>query len=147
MNAVNFYRIEHWLWKRKVPILPQFIHHLIFLMFNSHIPASCTIGKGTRFAYGGIGVVIHANCVIGNDCIIGTNVTIGGRSGRINSPTIGNNVYISTGAKVLGDIQIDDNVIVGANAVVIKDVPRNAIVVGVPSKIVKYSPEGNRLIP
>lgn len=118
-----------------------------FLMFNSHIPASCTIGKGTRFAYGGIGVVIHANCVIGDDCIIGTNVTIGGRSGRIKPPTIGNNIYISTGAKILGDIQIDDNVIVGANSVVIKDVPRNAIVVGVPSRIIKYSPEGSRLIP
>ena len=147
MNAVDLYRIEHWLWKKRVPILPQFIHHLIFLMFNSHIPASCTIGKGTRFAYGGISVVIHANCVIGDDCIIGTNVTIGGRSGRIKPPTIGNNIYISTGAKILGDIQIDDNVIVGANSVVIKDVPRNAIVVGVPSRIIKYSPEGSRLIP
>ena len=147
MNAVDLYRIEHWLWKKRVPILPQFIHHLIFLMFKSHIPASCTIGKGTRFAYGGIGVVIHANCVIGDDCIIGTNVTIGGRSGRIKPPTIGNNIYISTGAKILGDIQIDDNVIVGANSVVIKDVPRNAIVVGVPSRIIKYSPEGSRLIP
>lgn len=147
MNAVDLYRIEHWLWKKRVPILPQFIHHLIFLMFNSHILASCTIGKGTRFAYGGIGVVIHANCVIGDDCIIGTNVTIGGRSGRIKPPTIGNNIYISTGAKILGDIQIDDNVIVGANSVVIKDVPRNAIVVGVPSRIIKYSPEGSRLIP
>lgn len=70
-----------------------------------------------------------------------------GRSGRIKPPTIGNNIYISTGAKILGDIQIDDNVIVGANSVVIKDVPRNAIVVGVPSRIIKYSPEGSRLIP
>ena len=47
----------------------------------------------------------------------------------------------------MGDIQIDDNVIVGANSVVIKDVPRNAIVVGVPSRIIKYFPEGSRLIP
>lgn len=147
MNAISFYRVEHWLWKRKVPILPSIIHNLIFLIFNSHIPASCTIGKGTRFAYGGMGVVIHASCKIGDDCIIGTNVTIGGRSGKPNPPIVGNNVYISTGAKVLGDIKIEDNVIVGANAVVIKDVPRNAVIAGVPSKIIKYSPEGNRLIP
>lgn len=147
MNAINIYRIEHWLWKKRIPILPKIIHHFMFLMFNSHIPASCVIGKGTRFAYGGIGVVIHANCVIGDNCTIGTNVTIGGRSGRVNPPIIGNNVYISTGAKVLGDINIEDNVIVGANSVVIKDVPRNAVVAGVPSKIIKYSPEGNRLIP
>lgn len=147
MNAISFYRIEHWLWQKKIPILPQLIHHVIFLIFNSHIPASCTIGKNTRFAYGGIGVVIHAHSIIGDNCIIGTNVTIGGRSGRVNPPIIGNHVYISTGAKVLGDIKIEDNVIIGANAVVIKDVPLNAVVAGVPSKIIKYSPEGERLIP
>lgn len=147
MNAIAFYRVEHWLWKRKVPFFPKIIHHIIFLMFNSHIPASCLIGKGSKFAYGGMGVVIHAHCVIGCDCIIGTNVTIGGKSGKPNPPMIGNNVYISTGAKILGDIKIEDNVIIGANAVVIKDVPRNAVVVGVPSRIIKYSPEGHRLIP
>ena len=64
MNAISFYRIEHWLWKKKIPFFPKIIHHIIFLMFNSHIPASCLIGKGSKFAYGGMGVVIHAHCII-----------------------------------------------------------------------------------
>lgn len=142
MNAISLYRIEHWFWKRKIPILPTFIHHIIFLIFNSHIPASCVIGQGSRFAYGAIGVVLHTRCVIGNNCIIGTNVTIGGKNGALNPPVIGNNVYIATGAKVLGNIIIEDNVVIGANAVVVRDVPRNAVVAGVPAKIIKYSHAG-----
>ena len=77
MNAIGLYRIEHWCYLKKIPIFPKLIHSLIFLLFNSHIPASCTIGKGTRFGYGAIGVVIHSNAIIGKNCIIGTNVTIG----------------------------------------------------------------------
>ena len=89
MNAISFYRVEHWLWKKKVPILPAVIHNIIFLMFNSHIPASCTIGKGTRFAYGGMGVVIHATCIIGDNCIIGAG-SIVSKSIPSNSVALGN---------------------------------------------------------
>ena len=96
MNAIGLYRIEHWCYLKKIPIFPKLIHSLIFLLFNSHIPASCTIGKGTRFGY-----------------------------------------YISTGAKVLGPINIGNNVTIGANAVVITDVVDNAIVGGVPARILK----------
>lgn len=95
------------------------------------------MGKGTKFGYGGIAVVIHARAVIGNNCIIGQCVTIGGKSKHKNVPRIGNNVQISIGAKILGPITIGDNVIVGANAVVVKDVPANCIVAGVPAKIIR----------
>ena len=135
MNAIHFYRIERWFYG-KVPFMASIIHHIIFLLFNSHIPGSCLIGKGTRFAYGAIGIVLHADCKIGKNCIIGTNVTIGGR-GRKGVPVIGDNVYIATGAKVLGPITIGDNVVIGANAVVINDVPANVVVAGIPAKIIK----------
>ncbi|MDA9575639.1 hypothetical protein N9R87_00685 [Flavobacteriaceae bacterium] len=105
-------------------------------MYNSSIPFQCTIGKNSRFAYGGIGVVLHKRTVIGENCMIGSNVTIGGKSGHFNVPIIGRNVYIGTGAKVLGPITIGDNVIIGANAVVIKDVPANNTVAGIPAKVI-----------
>ena len=69
--------------------------------------------------------------------MIGTNVTIGGRSGHFEVPIIGDNVFIATGAKVLGPIVIGDNVTIGANSVVIKNVPDNCKVAGVPAKIIK----------
>ena len=93
------------------------------------------VGNKTRFAYGAIGVVIHSQAIIGNNCIIGTNVTIGGGSKK-GVPIIGNNVYLSTGSKIIGNITIGSNSVIGANAVVVKNVPPNCVVAGVPAKII-----------
>lgn len=82
-------------------------------------------------------VVVHARAVLGKKCMIGTCVTIGGKSGWYEVPVIGNNVHIANGAKIIGPVRIGDNVIIGANAVVVKDVPDNCIVAGVPAKIIK----------
>lgn len=82
-------------------------------------------------------MVIHARAEIGARCIIGQNTTIGGRSGHYPVPKIGNNVEICAGSRVLGPITVGDNAIIGANAVVIHDVPANAVVAGVPAKIIK----------
>lgn len=88
-------------------------------------------------AYGGIGVVIHARAVIGENCVLGQNITIGGKSGWYEVPIFGDNVHVSAGARILGPVRIGNNVIIGANAVVVKDVPDNCIVAGVPAKIIR----------
>ena len=137
LNAIHIHQIAHWLKRHHIPLLPGLLTLLIFLLYNSKVPAGAKIGKGTRLGYGGIGVVIHDRAVIGADVMIGPNVTIGGRSGHYEVPVIGDRVEISTGAKVLGPIKIGNNVIIGANAVVIKDVPDNVIVAGVPAKIIR----------
>lgn len=136
INAYFFYKLANKLYRLKIPIFPYIIKLIIFLVYNSSIPFQCAIGKNSRFAYGGIGVVLHKRTVIGESCMIGSNVTIGGKSGHFNVPIIGNNVYIGTGAKVLGPITIGDNVTIGANAVVIKDVPANNTVAGIPAKVI-----------
>lgn len=51
--------------------------------------------------------------------------------------TIGDNCYIGVGVSVLGPVTIGNNVTIAAGAVVIKDVPDNAVVAGVPAKVVK----------
>lgn len=136
-NLYTFYSLAHLLYKWKIPFLPSLIKLLIFFIYNSNIPFQCKIGKGSSFGYGGIGVVIHKRSTIGENCVIGTNVTIGGKAPHYKVPVIGNNVYIATGAKILGPVSIGNNVIVGANAVVINDVPDNSTVAGVPAKIIK----------
>ena len=108
-------------------------------MWGAYISPSCQIGKNTKFGYGGSGVVIHDRAVIGNDCIIGPGVTIGGRSKKYEVPIVGNGVFLGAGSKILGDIKIGDGAIVGANAVVINDVPSRCITVGIPAKIIKYN--------
>lgn len=134
-----FYKIYHFLYQIKIPILPKVLMFINRIIFGAYIPPSCEIGNGTRFAYGGSGVVIHSKAIVGKGCIIGTGVTIGGRgkhSKGKNSPRIGDNVYISNGAKILGPVVIGNNCIIGANAVVIKDIDDNCVVAGVPARII-----------
>jgi Serine acetyltransferase len=138
INALFFYRISRWLYLHHVPIIPLLIMGLIFFLYNSHIPYQAKIGKGTRLGYGGIGVVIHKDAVIGEKCMIAQHVTVGGGNSRYPGlPIIGNNVHISHGAIVFGGITIGDNVVIGANAVVNKPLPANAIVAGVPAKVLR----------
>jgi len=137
MNLIKVHRIGHFFYKKKIPILPRVFRFIVFLLYNSDIPSSVVIGKNTLFGHSGIGVVIHQDAVIGDDCVIGQGITIGGRSKNPTVPVIGNKVYIAAGARVLGPIKIGNNVIIAPNAVVINDVADNCIVGGIPAKVLK----------
>ena len=140
LNAIYFYRVARWCYLHHIPVIPKLITLLIFLIYNSKIPYTAQIGEGTKFGYGGIGCVLHDRTAVGKNCMVGSNVTIGGRSGHYDVPVIGDNVEIATGSKVLGPICVGNNAVIGANAVVIKDVPGNDVVAGVPAKIIKITP-------
>lgn len=137
MNAITLYRIGNWCYKRHIPLIPKLTKGLTFLLFNSVVPFTAEIGKGTKFAYGAIAIVVHSRAVIGDNCIIGTCVTIGGNKNHKEVPRIGNHCYIATGAKVLGPITIGDESFIGANSVVTRNVPARSLVAGIPAKIIK----------
>ena len=137
MNAIYFYRIGNFFFKRKIYPISKLFDIIIFLLYNSYIPSSCEIGVGTKFSYKAIGVVIHARSKIGKNCLIGQNITIGGKDGSLNPPVIKDNVYISAGARLIGDITIGNNCIIGANAVVNKSFDDNNVIAGVPAKVIK----------
>lgn len=93
---------------------------------------SRNIGGGLRLPHLN-GIYIHGNVVIGENCTILQQVTIGANEHKLNfraAPQIGNQVYIGAGAKIIGDVVIGDNVRVGANAVVTKNIPAGKTVVG-----------------
>jgi serine O-acetyltransferase len=137
MNAIFFHRIGSFFYKKNIKLISRIVDGFIFLIYNSYIPSSCKIGKGTKFAYKGISVVIHNRSIIGKNCIIGQSITIGGKDGSLNPPVIGNNVYIAAGSRIIGDIQIGDNCIIGANSVVNKSFKHNLVIAGVPAKKIR----------
>ncbi|EHN13968.1 MULTISPECIES: serine O-acetyltransferase [Clostridium] len=140
-NAIYFYRLERKLYLWNIPIIPKLIKLLIFLIYNCVIPYECEIGNGTKFGYGGMGVVIHKKSEIGSNCFVSQQVTIGGKTGYNEVPKFGDNVIIGAGAKILGPITIGNNVTIGAGAIVLKDVPDNAVVVGNPARVIKIKAE------
>lgn len=80
-------------------------------------------------------IVIGAGSIIGSQCTIYQDVTIGQNHGLY--PRIGENVIVYPGAKIIGGIHIGDGAIIGANAVVVTDVPENSVVGGIPAKVLK----------
>ena len=131
------YRVERWLYLHHLTLLAKIIRGLIYLLYSGFIPYICKKGKGTSFGYKGMGVVVHDNAKIGENCVIAQQVIIGGRSKIPDVPVIGNNVYIGCGAKILGDVIIGDDCVIGANAVVIHNVDSGSVVAGVPAKVIK----------
>lgn len=77
------------------------------------------------------GIIMSSGVELGEDVVIGHQVTIGNRNGVLATPKIGNRVYIGAGAKILGPVTIGDDAIIGANAVITKDVPAGKTAVGV----------------
>lgn len=103
-------------------------------LFN-RIAAFCSYRKNSFFMHNGLGCVIHAKSIIGNNVLIYQNVTLGGRNGK-SGISIGDNVIIGAGACVLGNIVIADNVKIGANAVVLSDISCGKTAIGIPARIV-----------
>lgn len=84
------------------------------------------------------GIVIHGDCVIGDDSIIRQGVTLGNRylDRPFEAPKLGARVNVGAGAKIFGKVTIGDDANIGANAVVLCDVPAGATAVGLPAKII-----------
>lgn len=118
-----------------LPALLLLKHYSI--KFGIDIPYQTQIGRGLYIGHFG-GIVVNPRVVIGENCNLSQGATLGqtNRGPRAGVPTIGNSVFIGPGAKIIGNIRIGNNVAIGANAVVTKDVPDNAVVVGIPARII-----------
>jgi serine O-acetyltransferase len=109
-----------------------------------YISPDCTIGPGLYIGHFG-GIIVHPDVVIGRDCNLSQGVTLGlaRRGDQWGVPTLGDRVYVAPGAKVIGPIHLASGTVVGANAVVTKDTEPDAVVVGVPAKVISYTGSGD----
>lgn len=107
---------------------------------------SNNLGPDFRLMHLGALVRIKKHCRMGRNCTMLPGVVIGNKHLQSGEEfiSIGDNCYIGLGAKIFGAVKIGDNVTIGANAVVTKDIPDNAVVGGIPTRIIwikekKYS--------
>ena len=136
LHALYFYRIAHWLWIHHLRTVGRLISHVGRFLTGIEIHPGAVIGGGL-FIDHGMGVVIGETTEIGEDVTIYQGVTLGGTSleKKKRHPTIGNNVVIGAGAKILGPFKVGENSRIGSGSVVVKEVPPNAVVVGVPGQV------------
>ena len=142
VKAVFFHRIANFFSIAKLDLIARIISQFSRFLTGIEIHPKAKIGENL-FIDHGMGVVIGETSEIGNNVTIYHMVTLGGISPSINSddqrdskrhPTLMDNVVVGSGAQVLGPVVIGKNAKIGANAVVTKDVPENAVMVGIPAK-------------
>ncbi len=113
------------------------LHYAI--KYGISIPYGTRVESGLYIGHYG-GIVVNADSIIGKNCNLMHGVTIGqaNRGERRGSPIIGDNVFIGAGAVLIGKIKVGNNVAIGTSAVVTTDIPDNAVVVGIPAKVISY---------
>lgn len=118
-------------------IIVKLIYKHIQHKTGIQVPLGTNVGAGLRFFHHDC-IILAQMCVIGKNVSIHQGVTIGrsfnGKHAGV--PTVGDNVVIFPGAKIIGKVTVGSNAVIGANAVVVNDVPENAIVGGIPAKII-----------
>lgn len=102
---------------------------------GTHRNMGATFETPPNLPHGLNGIIVSHNAVIGKNCTIFHQVTIG--EGRGGAPVIGDNVLIGAGAKIIGDVHIGNNVRIGTGCVVMQDVPENCTVIPAPAQFIQ----------
>jgi serine O-acetyltransferase len=134
-HALQCYRVAHQLWKDGRDTLAYLIQSRVSERFGVDIHPAAEVGAGIMIDHA-TGVVIGETAVVGDDCSLLHEVTLGGTGvkGGDRHPKIGRGVLIGAGAKVLGAIAVGDEAKIASGSVVLQSVPAKCTVAGVPAK-------------
>src|SRR6266851_3500158 len=144
-RAVAVHRFGQWrmgirpkLLRAPFSVLYRLLFRWIRNVYGIELPYTVRLGRRVIIEHQS-GIVIHGNCVIGDDCVIRQGVTLGNRNfeTRFEAPRLEDRVNVGAGAKVLGGVTISSGATIGANAVVMIDVPAGATAVGVPARLLE----------
>ena len=141
-QALQAYRVAHWLWTRGRETLALHFQSRMSELFQVDIHPGARLGSGL-FLDHGTGIVIGETAVVGDDVSMLHNVTLGGTGAERGDrhPKIGKGVLLGAGAKVLGNITVGDYAKVASGSVVLKAVPSGCTVAGVPARLVNCPTE------
>ncbi|APX88386.1 serine O-acetyltransferase [Brevirhabdus pacifica] len=136
-QAVQAYRIGHWLWQQKRHDLAYYFQMRVSEAYGVDIHPAARIGKGLMIDHAH-SVVIGETAVVGDNVSMLHSVTLGGtgKDEQDRHPKIADGVLIGAGAKVLGNIKVGHCSRIAAGSVVLQEVPPCKTVAGVPARIV-----------
>ncbi len=136
-QALQSYRVAHWLWVQGRKSLALFLQHRIAGVFDVDIHPAARIGKGIMIDHA-TGVVIGETAVLEDNVSMLHGVTLGGsglQTGK-RHPTVRRGVLIGVGAQILGNLDVGEGAKIGAGSLVLDNVPAHTTVAGVPARIV-----------
>lgn len=136
-QALQAYRMGHWLWRKGRRDMAYFVQMRCSECFGVDIHPAAQIGTGVMIDHAH-SIVIGETATVGNDVSMLHSVTLGGtgKEDGDRHPKIGDGVMIGAGAKVLGNIRIGHHSRIAAGSVVLHEVPPCKTVAGVPAKVI-----------
>ena len=136
-QALQAYRISHWLWCEGRHDMARFFQMRVSEVFGVDIHPAARIGKGIMIDHAH-SIVIGETAVVGDNVSMLHSVTLGGtgKDDEDRHPKIADGVLIGAGAKVLGNIKVGYCSRIAAGSVVLHEVPPCKTVAGVPARIV-----------
>jgi serine O-acetyltransferase len=136
-QAIQAYRVGHWLWTKGKYDLAYFVQMRVSEIFGVDIHPAAKIGQGIMIDHAH-SIVIGETAVVGDNVSMLHSVTLGGtgKEEEDRHPKIGDGVLIGAGAKVLGNITVGHCSRIAAGSVVLEDVPPCKTVAGIPARIV-----------
>ena len=136
-QALQAYRMAHWLWRQGRRDLAYFVQMRCSECFGVDIHPAAKIGTGVMIDHAH-SIVIGETAEVGNDVSMLHSVTLGGtgKEDGDRHPKIGDGVLIGAGAKVLGNICVGHHSRIAAGSVVLQDVPPCKTVAGVPARVI-----------
>jgi serine O-acetyltransferase len=136
-QAMQAYRVSHWLWNQGQKDLAYFFQMRTSEIFGIDIHPGARIGKGIMIDHAH-SIVIGETAVVGDNVSMLHSVTLGGtgKEEEDRHPKIEDGVLIGAGAKILGNIRVGHCSRIAAGSVVLAEVPPCTTVAGVPAKIV-----------
>lgn len=110
------------------------------IMMGAIINIGAIIGDGTMID---MGAVLGGRATVGKHCHIGAGAVLAGviEPASAKPVVVGDNVLVGANAVIIEGVEIGEGAVVAAGSIVIEDVPANAVVAGVPAKIIKYKDE------
>jgi serine O-acetyltransferase len=113
-------------------------------VYGIEIPKTVDLGRRVKIAHQS-GIVIHPDSVIGDDCVIRQNVSIGAAAGDIarfhsQAPRLGRRVSVGAGAVIVGGVTIGDGAVLGPNVTVLTSVPAGARVLAAAPRTIQMPP-------